>query len=129
MTREQKAGRAIIPQVYPSSVAPPERAMSMLKGVLTGLLRMADYPRSGRGVRTSKRGPVGFYKGKGARNIGFHTRKGGYIVQDWKIPEIVVPDLSNFELKPYVYEEYETDDHETIESLQKRGKVKSSGSR
>mmetsp|Transcript_20021 Transcript_20021/g.34419 ORF Transcript_20021/g.34419 Transcript_20021/m.34419 type:complete len:88 (+) Transcript_20021:140-403(+) len=75
----------------------------MISGLLRGFLRMPEFPRQGRGPRTSKRGPVGFYKGKGCRSLGkFYGGKGVYRTDPAKIPEIVVPDMSGFELKPYV---------------------------
>eukprot|EP00795_Rhopilema_esculentum_P016768 gene16768-8230_t len=42
-----------------------------------------------RGVMTSKRGNKNFYKGK-------------FVVVPKKVPEFVVPDLTGFQLKPYV---------------------------
>ncbi|KAL9965287.1 hypothetical protein ACROYT_G029062 [Oculina patagonica] len=65
--------------------------------ILRGLFRGAT-----RGVMTGKRGNKNFYKGRGVRNPGFHTRKGGYMIVQKKIPEFIVPDLTGFELKPYV---------------------------
>lgn len=39
-----------------------------------------------------KHGPVGYYKGVGARRLGRHTRKGGYVL-DWErhVPAYLVP--------------------------------------
>ncbi|CAI5944385.1 unnamed protein product [Closterium sp. NIES-65] len=34
--------------------------------------------------------------------MGRHTKKGGYILMEEKMPTYLVPDLSNFQLKPYV---------------------------
>ena len=51
---------------------------------------------------TGKDGGRKFYKGRGVRNIGFPTQYGGYVVVPKKIQQYVVPDLTNFELKPYV---------------------------
>ncbi len=51
---------------------------------------------------TSKRANRRFYKGKGCRNEGRHGRKGRYIVNSDKLLDIEAPDLSDFELKPYV---------------------------
>lgn len=51
---------------------------------------------------TSKRGKQNFYKGRGAKSTGKHTNKGGYVIIKNKIPELVVPSLEGFELKPYV---------------------------
>lgn len=44
----------------------------------------------------------GYVKGKGCRSTGWHTSKGKYIIDKKKLVEFVVPDLSNFKLKPYV---------------------------
>ncbi|CAI7993053.1 39S ribosomal protein L41, mitochondrial [Geodia barretti] len=66
--------------------------------VLVSLLRLG----ARRIPMTSKRGKQNFYKGRGAKSTGRHTRKGGFIVMREKIPELVVPSLEGFELKPYV---------------------------
>lgn len=44
-----------------------------------------------------------FYKGYGASPMGHYTRRGGYII-DWtnRVPEYMVPDLSDCQLQPYV---------------------------
>lgn len=65
--------------------------------ILRGLFRGAT-----RRVMTGKMGNKNFYKGRGVRNPGFHTRKAGYIIAQRKVPQFVVPDLTGFELKPYV---------------------------
>eukprot|EP00042_Codosiga_hollandica_P030606 m.178827 g.178827 ORF g.178827 m.178827 type:complete len:95 (-) comp53404_c1_seq3:58-342(-) len=65
--------------------------------VVTGALRNAY-----RGVMSSKRGNKHYYKGKGANPTGFHTKKGGYIIDPVRKMEYIVPDLTGFELKPYV---------------------------
>lgn len=44
----------------------------------------------------------GYVKGKGCRSTGWHTSKGKYIIDKRKVVELVVPDLTNFRLKPYV---------------------------
>ncbi|KAL3696810.1 hypothetical protein R1sor_010886 [Riccia sorocarpa] len=75
----------------------------MALGILTGLLRGGRLvPRSGYTALTSKRGPKGFYKGKGCKSTGRHTSKGGYILMAEKLPQFVVPDLTDFKLKAYV---------------------------
>eukprot|EP01136_Pigoraptor_vietnamica_P044672 Opistho-1_new@21710 len=66
-------------------------------GILRGFLRGAR-----RTPLTGKTGPIGFYKGRGAKSTGFNTRKGRFIVMKEKIPEFVVPDLTGFKLRPYV---------------------------
>jgi len=55
-----------------------------------------------RGNLSPKRMPPGFYKGRGVRPIGRHTKKGGYIIDPKKLPAFEVPDLTNCDLKPYV---------------------------
>jgi len=40
--------------------------------------------------------------GRGVRNPGFITKSGRYIIVPKKMPEFVVPDLTGFQLKPYV---------------------------
>lgn len=47
---------------------------------------------------TPKMGNKNFYKGYGARSVGSHTRKGGYVVDLGKLPAIVAPDLTNCEV-------------------------------
>ncbi|KAM0891915.1 hypothetical protein ACQ4PT_026085 [Festuca glaucescens] len=53
-------------------------------------------------ILSSKRAPRDYYKGKNCKPTGFHTRKGGYVMVDAKLPRFVVPDLTDFKLKPYV---------------------------
>ncbi|KAF5807774.1 putative ribosomal protein L27/L41 [Helianthus annuus] len=53
-------------------------------------------------ILTSKTGPRDYYKGKNCKSTGFHTRKGGYVVVQQKLPNYVVPYLTDFKLKPYV---------------------------
>ncbi|KAL2642922.1 hypothetical protein R1flu_010509 [Riccia fluitans] len=79
------------------------RDHQMALGILTGLLRGGRaVPRSGYTALTTKRGPKGFYKGKGCKSTGRHTSKGRYILMAEKLPQFVVPDLTGFKLKPYV---------------------------
>ena len=51
---------------------------------------------------TSKLGNRLFYKGRGCWKGGFHTKKGGYVINETKMKFIVVPDLNDFKLGPYV---------------------------
>lgn len=53
-------------------------------------------------ILTAKRGPRNYYKGKNCKPTGFHTRKGGYVLVQEKLPNFVVPELTGFQLKPYV---------------------------
>eukprot|EP00052_Salpingoeca_macrocollata_P032177 m.5016 g.5016 ORF g.5016 m.5016 type:complete len:97 (-) comp3325_c0_seq1:19-309(-) len=88
--------------------------------VVTGLLRGAR-----RGVMSPKQGNKHYYKGKGGRSVGFHTRRGGFIVDSFKRPNFVVPDLQGFELKPYVSRRAPASDaaplsgHDVLAALQK----------
>ena len=59
---------------------------------------------------TGKDGNKNFYKGRGVRNIGFPTKFGSYKVVPAKIQELVVPDLTDCELKPYVSKRTEESD-------------------
>ncbi|KAL0290516.1 UNVERIFIED_CONTAM: 39S ribosomal protein L41, mitochondrial [Sesamum angustifolium] len=75
----------------------------MALGLILGIGRAFRRKRtSSLDILTSKRSPRGFYKGKNCKPTGFHTRKGGYVVVPEKLPNYVVPDLTDFKLKPYV---------------------------
>jgi len=75
----------------------------MALGLITGLARAMRRKRSSSlDILTSKKGPRDYYKGKNCKSTGFHTRKGGYVLMDEKLPHYVVPDLIGFKLKPYV---------------------------
>ncbi|KAK9735279.1 hypothetical protein RND81_04G195800 [Saponaria officinalis] len=72
-------------------------------GLILGLGRAMRRKRtSSLDILSSKRAPRNYYKGKNCIPTGFHTRKGGYVVVQEKLPNYVVPDLSGFQLKPYV---------------------------
>eukprot|EP00897_Mesotaenium_endlicherianum_P006438 jgi/Mesen1/5822/ME000296S05104 len=71
-------------------------------GILRGFLRGRSVPGKGISQLTSKRAGKNFYKGKGARNMGRHTRKGSFLLEEAKMPTYVVPDLTDFKLKAYV---------------------------
>jgi large subunit ribosomal protein L41 len=58
-----------------------------------------------RAILTSKFGNENFYKGYGARNEGTHTSKGGYVVRPERLLKIIAPDLTGFDLKPYVHKQ------------------------
>jgi len=74
-------------------------------GVFTGFLRGRLVPRTGLSQLTGKRGNKNYYKGKGCRTMGRHTRKGKYILMEEKMPDYMVPDLLGFKLQPYVSHE------------------------
>ncbi|CAK9149044.1 unnamed protein product, partial [Ilex paraguariensis] len=66
-------------------------------GLILGLGRAFRRKRtSSLDILTSKRGPRDYYKGKNCIPTGFHTRKGGYVVVQEKLPNYVVPDLTDF---------------------------------
>ncbi|KAJ6834060.1 uncharacterized protein M6B38_337565 [Iris pallida] len=72
-------------------------------GLITGIGRAMRRKRtSSLIILSSKRAPRDYYKGKNCKPTGFHTRKGGYVLQDEKLPRYVVPDLTDFKLRPYV---------------------------
>ncbi|PVU85788.1 hypothetical protein BB560_006900 [Smittium megazygosporum] len=68
----------------------------MIKDVVKGFYRGARH-----GVLTSKQGR-NFYKGTRTGSTGHHTRHGTYVIEWDKVRTFVVPDLTNFKLKPYV---------------------------
>ncbi|XP_007945177.1 39S ribosomal protein L41, mitochondrial [Orycteropus afer afer] len=72
--------------------------MGFLTAVTRGLVRGADRMSQW----TSKRGPRTFYKGRGAKGTGVRAPGGKFVVIKEMVPELVVPDLSGFRLKPYV---------------------------
>ncbi|KAA0150756.1 hypothetical protein FNF27_03059 [Cafeteria roenbergensis] len=49
-----------------------------------------------------KHGNKDFYKGTGGHKFGVHTTKGGYVMLPHKAVEYVAPNLSGFNLTPYV---------------------------
>jgi large subunit ribosomal protein L41 len=73
--------------------------MSVISLFIKPFLCARFAPRSGYTALTSKRGNKNFYKGKGAAPTGHHTTKGGYRILNWKLPDYVVPDLTNFEVR------------------------------
>eukprot|EP00038_Savillea_parva_P029708 m.72990 g.72990 ORF g.72990 m.72990 type:complete len:156 (-) comp8811_c0_seq2:57-524(-) len=53
-------------------------------------------------VMTSKMGNKNYYKGRRCNPTGYLTRKGRFVVDPYRLPQYVVPDLEGFKLKPYV---------------------------
>ncbi|KAB2579502.1 Ribosomal protein L27/L41 mitochondrial [Lasiodiplodia theobromae] len=51
---------------------------------------------------TTKQTGKGFYKGTGSGSMGNHTKYGTYKIQWSKVRTYVAPDLSSFELTPFV---------------------------
>ena len=58
-------------------------------------------PTQGRGPLTSKRAPH-LKKGYGSVGIGAHSKNGFFNINPQMVPKFVVPDNSDFNLKPYV---------------------------
>ncbi|USW51888.1 Putative ribosomal protein L27/L41 [Septoria linicola] len=51
---------------------------------------------------TTKQGPHNYYKGNRTGAMGRHTKWGGYVI-DWKkVRTYVCPDLTGFQLTPFV---------------------------
>uniref|UniRef100_M1D1G6 Uncharacterized protein n=1 Tax=Solanum tuberosum TaxID=4113 RepID=M1D1G6_SOLTU len=74
-------------------------------GLLLGLGRSFRRKRtSSLDILTTKKVPRGFYKGKNCKPTGFHTRKGGYVIVQEKLPNYVVPDLTDFKYLKAVLE-------------------------
>jgi len=72
-------------------------------GVNTGFVRGSKFGRSiTRGSLTTKRLPHGYIKGKGVRSIGKVDSKGRFRIDRSKLLKFHVPDLTGFDLKPYV---------------------------
>ncbi|XP_038703242.1 39S ribosomal protein L41-A, mitochondrial-like isoform X2 [Tripterygium wilfordii] len=68
-------------------------------GLLMGIGRAFRRKRtSSLDILSSKRAPRNYYKGKNCKPTGFHTRKGGYVLMQEKLPNYVVPDLTDFKL-------------------------------
>ncbi|TKY74393.1 39S ribosomal protein L41-A [Spatholobus suberectus] len=68
-------------------------------GLILGIGRAFRRKRpSSLDILSSKRAPRGYYKGKNCKPTGFHTRKGGYVVMQEKLPNYVVPDLTDFKV-------------------------------
>ncbi|WOG92226.1 hypothetical protein DCAR_0311489 [Daucus carota subsp. sativus] len=71
----------------------------MALGLILGIGRAFRRKRaSSLDILSSKRGPRDYYKGKNCKPTGFHTRKGGYVVVQEKLPNYVVPDLTDFKV-------------------------------
>ncbi|KAH9816331.1 ribosomal protein YmL27 precursor, mitochondrial [Teratosphaeria destructans] len=51
---------------------------------------------------TTKQGPHNYYKGNRTGSMGAHTKKGGYLIDYKKVRTYVCPDLTDFELTPFV---------------------------
>lgn len=76
--------------------------MSVMGALAAALGRARRVPRAGFTRLTTKQGPRGYYKGKGAAPTGHHTSKGGYAIRAERLPQYIVPDLTGFKLKPFI---------------------------
>eukprot|EP01120_Amphizonella_sp_Union-15-10_P000106 TRINITY_DN10123_c0_g1_i1.p1 TRINITY_DN10123_c0_g1~~TRINITY_DN10123_c0_g1_i1.p1 ORF type:complete len:139 (-),score=19.30 TRINITY_DN10123_c0_g1_i1:60-476(-) len=78
----------------------------MFGSIIRGYLRQPSWDAAKRFIdrrgRTPKSRPKKWYKGRGSRRLGRHTSKGRYIIDSTFVPELVVPELAGFALKPYV---------------------------
>ncbi|KAF8106318.1 hypothetical protein N665_0144s0029 [Sinapis alba] len=71
----------------------------MTLGLLSAIGRSFRRKRaSSLDILSPKRAPRDFYKGKNCKPTGFHTKKGGYVVQPDKLPNYVIPDLTGFKV-------------------------------
>ena len=66
-------------------------------GVISGAIQSLGRGPA-RGVMSSKRGNKNYYKGKGTGKLGEWTSKNKFVVQDWRLRQYVVPDLSDFQV-------------------------------
>lgn len=67
---------------------------ALLRGLTRGADRMAEF--------TSKRGSRTHNKGRGARPTGLRLSSRKFLTIRTMVPELVVPSLEEFKLKPYV---------------------------
>ncbi|XP_063287831.1 large ribosomal subunit protein mL41 [Pelobates fuscus] len=72
--------------------------MGLLNNIVRGLVRGADRMS----VTTSKRGPKSYKTARGPRKAGYLTSSGKFVRVKEMVPELVVPDLTGFKLRPYV---------------------------
>lgn len=77
----------------------PANSLAMLCFSSPLLARLG--PTQGRGPLTSKRAPH-LKKGYGAGGLGVHSKKGFFHINTQMAPQFIVPDLTGFNLKPYV---------------------------
>lgn len=75
-----------------------ETDMGVLSAAACVLVRGADRMSKW----TSKRGPRTNYKSRGAKGTGVYGRGGKFVMVPEMVPELVVPALDGFKLKPYV---------------------------
>jgi len=83
------------------SIVMPSAGFGGKFGLFTGFTR-GEFSGTYKGGYTTKNLPRGHYRGKGCAPTGKHTIRGGYNIQPYKVVTYVVPDLTDFKLKPYV---------------------------
>ena len=72
--------------------------MGFFNTIANSFIRGKFGKHQSKGSLTPKMGPKDFYKGRGCRSLGFHTRKGGFQVTKNKLPYFEIPDLTDFEV-------------------------------
>uniref|UniRef100_A0A8C5R4C0 Mitochondrial ribosomal protein L41 n=1 Tax=Leptobrachium leishanense TaxID=445787 RepID=A0A8C5R4C0_9ANUR len=72
--------------------------MGLLHNLIQGLVRGADRTAA----ITGKRGPKSFNRGRGSKITGYRTSSRKFVMVKEMVPEIIVPDLTGFKLRPYV---------------------------
>ena len=74
----------------------------MVLGMMTRIfVRWRSGSHTPLGNFTSKRGNKNFYKGRGGKKYGVAGPKGGFVLRSR--PNFYMPDLTDFQLKPYVW--------------------------
>merc|ERR1711991_1167245 len=71
---------ALLPRAAPGGLGSTGRLAGAAAAASTMRARLF------KGALTSKKGPIGYYKGSGARRTGRHTKIGGYLVRKRNLP-------------------------------------------
>ncbi|CAI9534984.1 unnamed protein product [Staurois parvus] len=89
--------------------------MGVLQNVVRGLVRGSDRMAE----ITSKMGPKSFNRGRGTKMVGYLTSNRKFVKVKEMVPQLIVPDLTGFKLRPYVsYKASEGEEEEmTAEKL------------
>jgi hypothetical protein len=80
-------------------------SLVLRRGVSSSTVMLGKFSKAptSSGSLSQKRMPSGWYKGSGTPTLGFHTRKGRFVVQHERVPRVAVPvGLATTDLKPYV---------------------------
>ncbi|XP_018414856.1 PREDICTED: 39S ribosomal protein L41, mitochondrial [Nanorana parkeri] len=72
--------------------------MGLLQNVVRGLVRGSDRMAE----ITSKMGPNSFNRGRGTKKMGYLTSNRKFVKVKEMVPQFIVPNLTGFNLKPYV---------------------------